>query len=53
MKRVGLAPSPAGSFTYHAAVSATRPPRDYTARLIPRFAGVAVPLEDARILWQR
>ena len=53
MKRVGLAPSAAGSFTYHAAVSAARPARDYTARLIPRCAGVAVPLEDGRILWQR
>ncbi|MBU0674457.1 MAG: alpha-glucan family phosphorylase [Proteobacteria bacterium] len=30
-----------------------RLPSDYTARLIPRRAGVAVPLENARILWQR
>ena len=53
MKPAGLAPSPTGSSSYHAAVSAARPARDYTARLIPRWAGVAVPLEDARILWQR
>ena len=26
---------------------------DYTARVIPHCDGVAVPLEDARILWQR
>jgi len=30
-----------------------RLPTDYTARIIPNYAGVAVPLEDARILWQR
>ena len=29
------------------------PPRDYTARVIPQRSGVAVPLESARILWQR
>ena len=38
---------------YHATVPTTRPARDYTARVIPRFSGVAVPLESARILWQR
>ena len=31
----------------------TRPARDYTARVIPQRSGVAVPLESARILWQR
>jgi len=43
----------AGGYEYRAAVSVTRPTGDYTARLIPRFDGVAVPLESARILWQR
>jgi starch phosphorylase len=38
---------------YHAAVSATRPARDYTARAIPQRSGVAVPLEYSRIQWQR
>jgi glycogen phosphorylase len=38
---------------YRASVSATRLATDYTARIIPHFEGVAVPLEDARILWQR
>jgi len=36
-----------------AAGAAARPPADYTARVIPHRGGVAVPLEDARILWQR
>ncbi|MFL6711684.1 MAG: alpha-glucan family phosphorylase [Sulfurifustis sp.] len=38
---------------YGARVSAARPATDYTARLIPRHDGVAVPLEAALILWQR
>jgi starch phosphorylase len=42
-----------GSHLYIAALSGDRPATDYTARLIPRRDGVAIPLEDARILWQR
>jgi starch phosphorylase len=38
---------------YQAAVPATRPAQDYTARVIPQQSGVAVPLESAQILWQR
>jgi len=38
---------------YIAQVPATRPVTDYTARVIPRCDGVRVPLENARILWQR
>jgi len=38
---------------YHATVSATRQAGDYTARVMPQRAGAAVPLESARILWQR
>ena len=39
-------------YTYGARVPAARPATDYTVRLIPHFDGVAVPLEDAHILWQ-
>jgi starch phosphorylase len=42
-----------GEHVYRAVVSADRPPADYTARLIPHYDGVAVPLEDPRILWER
>jgi starch phosphorylase len=42
-----------GGCVYSAAVSAARPPSDYTARVIPRCDGVAIPLEAPRILWQR
>jgi len=53
MKRVRELAGAAGSYVYSAAVSAHRPPTDYTARLTPHFDGAAIPLEDARILWQR
>jgi starch phosphorylase len=40
-------------YIYGARIPATRPAADYTARVIPHRAGVSVPLEAARILWQR
>lgn len=40
-------------YVYEAQVQATRPATDYTARVIPHRAGIAVPLEAAHILWQR
>jgi starch phosphorylase len=42
-----------GSYAYSGAVSAARPAEEYTARMVPRFDGVAVPLEAKQILWQR
>ena len=38
---------------YCTSVPATRLAKDYTARIIPHCAGVAVPLEVDPILWQR
>ena len=42
-----------GGYDYSAAVSVARPAADFTARVIPRCDGVVIPLEVARILWQR
>jgi starch phosphorylase len=42
-----------GGYAFSATVPATRSPTDYTARVMPRCDGVAIPLEDPRILWQR
>jgi starch phosphorylase len=42
-----------GGYLYSASVSAARPPGDYTARIMPRCDGVAIPLEASQILWQR
>jgi starch phosphorylase len=53
MKRVRQLAGASGGYGYSAAVPAARPPADYTARVIPHCDGVAIPLEDARILWQR
>ena len=53
MGRVRQLEGAAGGYAYGAPVPAIRPASDYTVRVIPQRAGVAVPLEDARILWQR
>jgi starch phosphorylase len=42
-----------GGYVYRATAPGARPVSDYTARLIPAHPGVAVPLEEPRILWQR
>ncbi|MBA3814928.1 MAG: alpha-glucan family phosphorylase [Parachlamydiaceae bacterium] len=38
---------------YYADIAAVRPITDFTIRVIPYFPGVAVPLENNQILWQR
>ncbi len=53
MKWARLLPGASDGCVYHATVPAARPAGDYTARVMPHCDGVAVPLEDARILWQR
>jgi len=53
MTRLRPLPGEAGGHVYSATVSSARPASDYTARIVPRYDGVAVPLEDPRILWQR
>jgi starch phosphorylase len=53
MTRAGRSPDAAGGWTYRAAVPATRPVTDYTARVVPYHADAAVPLEATQILWQR
>ena len=53
MTRARQRPDAAGPWVYRATVPTTRPATDYTARVIPQRSGVAVPLESARILWQR
>ena len=40
-------------YSFSAQVPITRPTTDYTARIIPHYDGVAIPLEDKHILWQR
>jgi starch phosphorylase len=53
MERVRKLAGASKGYAYRARVPATRPATDYSARMIPHHSGVAVPLEAARILWQR
>ena len=46
-------PADANGYIYSVQVPTIRPATDYTARVIPRCDGVAIPLEAAQILWQR
>lgn len=52
MARVGPRAGASGDHIYRGAVTTARPAQHYTARVIPCFEGAAVPLEEARILWQ-
>jgi starch phosphorylase len=53
MKLSSKLPDVPGGYGYRASVSADRPASDYTVRLVPQRDVAAIPLEDARILWQR
>jgi starch phosphorylase len=53
MKNIRSLTGTKGMYIYGAAVPATHPATDYTARIVPAFEGVAVPLEDSHILWQK
>jgi starch phosphorylase len=53
MKRERELTAGSGQYAYSAAVSASRPSTDYTARIVPQFTGVAVPLEMKLIRWER
>jgi starch phosphorylase len=53
MKLIRQLTGASGGHIYSAAVSAARSQTDYTARVIAHRDGVAIPLENAQILWQR
>jgi glycogen phosphorylase len=53
MTRVHQMTGATDGYLYSAAVPADRPAADYTARATPHSDGVAIPMEEARILWQR
>ena len=52
MKRTSELNGTPGGYVYRATAPAVRSPADYTPRVVPYFEGVAIPLEDARILWR-
>ncbi len=53
MAKVRALSSSANTFLYHATLPNTRPITDYTARIVPFFPGVSVPLEATQIIWQK
>ena len=53
MMRIGPLVGAVNGYAYRAEVPASRPAADFTARVMPHCAGVLVPLETDRILWQR
>jgi starch phosphorylase len=53
MKCVDQLANSSSDYIYSAVVSKGRPATDYTARVIPHFDEVAVPLENSQILWNR
>jgi starch phosphorylase len=53
MTRIGNSPDSSRPDVYHATISSARAIGDYTARVLPTHAGVSVPLECARVAWQR
>jgi starch phosphorylase len=53
MKRVRQLVGATNGYAYRASISVARPASDYTPRLIPHRDGVAIPLEETHILWQR
>jgi starch phosphorylase len=53
MRRVRELVGATNGYAYRVELPANRPAADYTARLIPCHAKAAVPLEAARILWQK
>ena len=53
MKRGPQLTGTSGDYVYTATASSDRPASHFTTRIIPHHDGVAVPLEESRILWQR
>jgi glycogen phosphorylase len=53
MERVRQLAGVSGGYAYRAEVPAARPATDYTPRVMPNYAGAAIPLEAVQILWQR
>jgi starch phosphorylase len=53
MKLISKAADIASSCLYSAQMPASRSAADYTARVIPHYVGISIPLEASQILWQR
>lgn len=53
MARISQLTYSVSGYLYSGTVPATRPSTDFTARIIPYYPSVSVPLETTHIVWQR
>lgn len=53
MERTRTLDEAGDGYEYCVSIPATRPPGDYTPRLLPHHPGASIPLEAHEILWQR
>jgi starch phosphorylase len=53
MRRAGSMHGVVNGHLYRAAVPAQRPAEHFTARIVPRHPDAILPMESARIAWQR
>ena len=53
MKPLGKHLSASNNYTFGVKVPSSRPATDYTARIIPYYENIVVPLEARQIVWQK
>jgi len=53
MTRVKVVDAPTNTYRYEASIKTSRPPTDFTPRVIPALSDAMVPLEAPQILWYR
>jgi starch phosphorylase len=51
MTRAKVADAPTNTYLYEAEIKTSRPPADFTPRVIPALGGAMVPLEAPQVLW--
>jgi starch phosphorylase len=51
MTRAKVVDAPTNTYLYEASIKTSRPPADFTPRVIPILGGAMVPLEAPQILW--
>ena len=51
MTRTSVVDAPTNTYRYEAEIKTSRPPADFTPRVIPALGGAMVPLEAPQVLW--
>jgi starch phosphorylase len=53
MTRASVVDAPTNTYRYEAEIKTSRPPADFTPRVVPALGGAMVPLEAPQVLWYR